>query len=262
MSPRLHWHDRLAIAAAERDAELSSLREQWGRTHHERQPTNNATSQRQHRSGGRGRHNQHRTPSPTDCPTASAAYRFDVENASKNKARPLADYRKMKDNIAKISGYVGPRLVPCATVIGGFGIIAVIWISWVSHRSSQDTSRIEQRAYASVVEGRVSGIEGRGPIKVVLTIKNKGQTPAKDLSIRTEFSTVCRVGSPSSVSKPTSGRRNRAVERRTIEARWRANNGARTKGLLATVVAVRHINSQQLARPVNRALAVEGVPSL
>ncbi|HTQ39083.1 MAG TPA: hypothetical protein VMJ32_08640 [Pirellulales bacterium] len=46
--------------------------------------------------------------------------------------------------------------------------------------SARDSAKKEMRAYVSLVKGRVTGIEGNGPINIRLTIKNSGRTPSHE----------------------------------------------------------------------------------
>lgn len=98
----------------------------------------------------------------------SDKYPADDGSHAQNKSRPSGGHNTLKMIIS---------------VVAALAAVASFGGAWVSARSALYYSRIELRSYISVV-GRVTNIDGRGPIQISLTIRNVGRTPANDLRVR------------------------------------------------------------------------------
>lgn len=85
-------------------------------------------------------------------------------------------------------------------LVAVFGLVAAGIQTWFLHCSNgiaarsanaakqsvdlaRDTAQKQLRAYVLASEGRVSGLEGNGPMKVKVTLGNFGQTPAESVTV-------------------------------------------------------------------------------
>ena len=57
-----------------------------------------------------------------------------------------------------------------------------------SLRHAEGTAEKQLRAYVLATEGRVAGLNGNGPVKVQVSIKNSGQTPASKMRVEMDVS--------------------------------------------------------------------------
>jgi hypothetical protein len=78
---------------------------------------------------------------------------------------------------------VGDKIATIATLIGFLQFIALSWTVWIMRRSA----RQQLRAYVSAVPDFIYSFDVKNSPKISFTMRNVGQTPAWDVSHRTEI---------------------------------------------------------------------------
>jgi hypothetical protein len=71
------------------------------------------------------------------------------------------------------------RRVFRSTVSEWLMLLCTLFLAYLAWIQSESTEK-ELRAYVSLTRGEILGLDDEGPLKVKLTLKNSGQTPAMD----------------------------------------------------------------------------------